>query len=175
MPAFTEMHIVFSRARSPLAFLSKIIMWVEKRPYSHVSVHFQEPATRMPLVFQASKGLVNFFYKDTFDRHNVVTHCYVMPVSPAEYMQIWQYSVKKMGSDYGWLELVSIATEKLFHVKGWFRNGNKSNICSELAARVCRKAGLAMPENLDNLTPSGLHNFIKEAERGNVIRLTSYV
>jgi hypothetical protein len=124
-------------------------MWVERRPFSHVSVQLAEPATQLPLIFQASKGMVNFFYKAEFDKHNVVTHSYEVPTTSLQYLEIWTYAVQKMGSDYSWLNLVSIAMAKVFKVKSWFNDGDNSNICSELAARVCAISKFEMPYNIE--------------------------
>jgi hypothetical protein len=170
LPANKFILVHFSRSKSPLALLSKIIMAVEKRPYSHVSIEMAEPATRQPLIFQASHGLLNFFYKPTFLQHNTVADTWLIEVMPLEYLSIWSYAVSKMGSDYGWLELISILTQKLFHIKSWFADGDKTNICSELAARVLAKAGVPMPESLDSMTPSDLDKILRTCENGATIR-----
>ncbi len=173
LPTNKHIYIVFSRAKSPLALFSKLVAWIEKRKYSHAAVQIAEPATREPLIFQASHNLVNFFYKPVFMDHNIIVETWHIEVTPLEYLSIWAYSVKKMGSDYGWKELISILTKKLFHVRGWFRNGDKSNICSELAARVLRISGMAMPEDLDNLTPSDLNKILCKCENGASVRRIS--
>ena len=170
LPSNKFILIHFSKAKSPLAFFSKLTMLVEKRPYSHVAVELVDPATQTPLVFQASKNIVNFFYKKTFLEHNKVIESYMVEVTPLEYIAIWRYALLKMGSDYGWMEILSILTKKLFNIKSWFKNGDRTNICSELAARVCRIAGLPMPESLDDMTPSDLNKILEKAEKKGIIK-----
>lgn len=170
LPPNKHIYIIFSRSRSHLSIMSKLVMLVEKRRYSHAAVEIAEPATKVPLVFQASRNLVNFFYKPTFLEHNTTSEMWLIEITPMEYISIWSYAVRKMGSDYGWMELISILTKKLFKIKSWFKNGDKTNICSELAARVLKIAGVPMPENLDECTPSDLNFWLTKCENGSTIR-----
>lgn len=175
LPANKHVLILFSKSRSPLALFSKAIMAIEKRGFSHAAVELAEPVTRAPLVFQASHSLVNFFYKPTFLQHNEVVEAWLVEVTPLEYLSIWSYAVHKMGSDYGWLEILSIFVAKLLRARSWFSDGDKTNICSELAARVCKIAGLIVPERLDGLTPSDLQTLLLKCENGSTVRRVKHV
>jgi hypothetical protein len=170
LPANKQIILHFSRSKSPLALFSKLIMFIEKRKFSHACVELVEPATRLPIIFQASHGLVNFFYRPTFLKYNLIVESYLVEVSPLEYISIWSFAVQKMGNDYGWLEIISIFTEKLLHIKNWAKDGEKTNICSELAARALKIAGLQMPESLDDLTPSQLREIVNKCAISDKIR-----
>jgi hypothetical protein len=174
LPSNKQFLVLFSRSKSHFALFSKAIMLLEKRKFSHAAVELAEPVTRAPLIFQASHSLVNFFYKPTFLQHNEVAEAWLIETAPIEYLSIWSYAVHKMGSDYGWLEIASIFASKLFRIKSWFKDGDKTNICSELAARVLRRAGLPMPESLDSLTPSDLQKLLLSCENGITIRRVKY-
>ncbi len=72
------MKIIFglSRAKSLWAIFSKSIMKIEKRPFSHVFVLFEEPVSKIPVVFHAAKGFVHFISLNRFELSNEIAKRY---------------------------------------------------------------------------------------------------
>lgn len=171
LPAYKKIVIGFSRRKSPFSILSKIIMLIEKRAYSHAYIRLQEPVTAEDLIFQASVSMVNFFYHEQFKQHNIIVEEYEIAINSSLYYQIWAYAIRKMGSDYGYLELLTIFAGKLFKIRSWFINGDKTNICSELAARICAMCGIRLGQEPDTVTPSDLNKIINQVLNNSNIRL----
>lgn len=152
--------IGFSRAKSDWLIGSKIIQLVEKRPYSHCIIIYKDPILNKDMVFQASHGMVNHISYFNFSDINLTIKTYELEFNDNEFNTFYEFMFNKLGIPYGRLELIGIGIKKLFHLESPFHDGLQTEICSELAARVCKLKGIEIPINLDEITPSDLDTIL---------------
>lgn len=171
LPANKKFTVCFTRPKGPWAIGARLIMKVLGSTWSHAAIELVDPATKLPLIFQATGAAVNFYYLDKFLEHNEFVHKFEVQVTPLEYIDLWGYSLQRLGSDYSYKELLNIFTQRVFRIKSWFKDDEKSYICSELVARVLRKLGQSMPEDLDSMDPKTLFDILNSANSGTIRRL----
>lgn len=150
------MKIIFglSRPKNSFNFFSKAIMAIEKRSFSHAFVVFSEPITNIPLVFQASHGMVHLCKRESFDTKNKSVKLFEMDITPEQFLLLWGYVIEKSGVPYSFAQILFILFNKIFKTKfGFFKNGEKAMICSELCDRVLNIFELTRQEE-DEVTPS---------------------
>lgn len=160
--------IGFSRARSIWKVGSTIIAASEKRDYSHVYIRYTDIVTGVELVCQASHGYVNEVSWEIFKEDNIIVEEYDLQTTAAQTHEILTYLKQNLGKPYSKLQLVVIAIKKLFRISLKLRDGDKTFICSELGAKVCKFKNIIINDDLDLETPSDL-NFVLKAH--NIKRL----
>lgn len=158
-----EMVIGFSRAKDSWKLGSKIIAESEKRDYSHAYIKIIDLVTEVPLVYQASLGMVNVYNYDLFLEQNVVVEEYVIRASQTQYKEILTFLHKNLGKPYSRTQVLMLSIKKLLRFEVDYKNGDESFIYSELAARIIL---MVMPDenvnNLDYYTPSDLNKLVNE-------------
>ena len=154
--------IGFSKAKSSFALFSRAIELVERTPYSHAYVRFVDPRSNVETVFQASHGMVNLYNYDRFLEKNLVIKEYGLPCTEDQFNGLWLFIVRMLGTRYGWLQLMGIALNKLIHVQNPFKDQLATQICSELAARVCAMLGVKMTEDFDSTDPRKLDQILMD-------------
>jgi hypothetical protein len=151
----------FSRPKKELP-LSVLIRAVEKRPFSHVYVRFQEPSG-VEMVFQASGLEVNLITYDHFKQFEQVIEEYELDGTGCD-LAIWEFVLGHLGVKYSVMQLVYIAIRKLTGFKTG-HNGASEVVCSELAARLCDYMGVESSMDPDYVTPSDFQKFCQNCNR----------
>lgn len=152
--------IGFSKAKSKWLFLSPLIQWVEDTPYSHVYVRFTDYVTGRELVFEASLGMVHFCTFDSMKVGNDIIEEYAVRIDDLQYRKLWNFMLNRLELKYGFMELLWIGLKKLTGRQVSKGDGEQTQICSELAARVCEALGIKVPGNLDYISPKELHAIV---------------
>lgn len=150
----------FSKTKSNWLILSPIIQWVEKTPYSHVYIRFTDYITNRQLVFESSLGMVHFCTFDSMKVGNDIVEEWAVSIDDLQYRKLWNFMLNRLELRYGFLELVWIGLKKLTGIKFVSGDGEQTQICSELAARVCEALGIPVPGNLDYITPRDLQKIV---------------
>jgi hypothetical protein len=157
-------EICFSRAKSPLAIGSVAIRLAEKRPYSHVFIKFIEPKSQKLMVLHAAHGMVHLVPYKKFVETAIEVKSYSLEFNEQEFDQLWEFMMSNLGRPYSERQLLVIAILKILKTKRFVRvDGAKSYICSELAAMVCKLKNIALPAELDVITPSDLDYFMSSS------------
>lgn len=151
--------IGFSKAKSRFAILSKLIQLVEGTPYSHAYIRFQEQVSCREIIFEASGMAVHFTTLEEFEARDILVEEYYVNIPDAEYLGLFNFMLDRLNIKYGVMELVYISIKKLTGIKVSPGDGEKTDICSELVARVCQYLGMKVPGNLDYETPKKLNKF----------------
>ncbi len=154
-----EITIGFSHASSAWMIGSKIIEDVEKRPFSHVYVKVTD-LDGIPMVYQASHGMVNCVTYQGFKTANTVVKEYTLQCTPKQYQDTIIFLKENLGVPYSQSQIVMIGIKKVFHVEMNLHNGINEEICSELGARVCQILGINVGNDLDFTTPSDLDKIL---------------
>lgn len=156
-----DIIIGFSRAKSPYKIGSKIIQWVEKRPYSHSYIRFADPITGSHMIAQASHGYINIVNHRYFIAENEIVKEYLITCRDVAFEQlISRYITEHLGEKYGYLQLLLIGIKKIFKFEITKYNISKFQICSEFAGNICKLLNLKIQGNLDYLTPSDLDTLL---------------
>lgn len=170
-----DIYVVFSRSQKPLAIGGWAIAESEKRPYSHTAILYKCPITGEMMIFQASLGMVNCFNYEIFKEKNKVIKKYKLDCSFEKFVEFYTFKQKRLGRAYSKAQLVWIAVNKLFQLKSWpgelyklVTNGEKSFICSEIAAISCMILNIQLSDVLKNkpldfITPSDLDRILEDA------------
>lgn len=170
-----EIAVIFSRSQKPFAIGGWLIAEGEKRPYSHSAILYKCPISDEMMVFQASLGMVNCFNYEIFKEHNKVVKKYKLDCSFDKFVEFYKFKQKRLGLAYSKTQLIWIAFNKLLQLKSWpsrlyslVTNGEKSFICSEIAALTCMLINLQISEvlkdkELDFITPSDLDKILEDA------------
>jgi len=154
--------IGFSSAKSKYALFGKAIELVEKRPFSHALVIYQDPITGIDMVFQAAHGIVHSCSFSKFCEYNNIIKLYKLEFTQQEYDEFYKMMLTLLGTKYGWCQIIGIFIKKLIHIESPFHNGLQSIICSELAARICKIKNIPITIDLDSITPSDLDKILSE-------------
>lgn len=140
----------FSYSTGFRGLLSKVIMWVTKRPYSHVWFLLEDDdAVRgVPMVLEASnEGGVHFIPWEGYKKGRVIVKV-VTPPFPLD--QGLDYVVKQLGENYDYTGLVGQGFVIL--LKRWFRVKIKNPLRSAHASwcSVLVLLGIQHSEGYDN-------------------------
>lgn len=155
-------YIGFSSPTTWFQPFADLIRWIEARPYDHVYIRFQEPATKQWIVFQASKEMVNIYNKDIFQQQNTTIKEYEISINLQEYSSLWLFVLQNLGIPYSLLEDFGIVLMKIFKLKAQpFNQGLSAEFCSKLGANVCELLQIYLdgidPSSID---PSGLDSLL---------------
>lgn len=163
-----KVYIGFSRAKDDRAILSRIISSVEKRPYSHAYVRFEDPTTNENMIYQASHGRVNLVHFERFEQSNIVAKEYIIECDLLIFLNFYSYAQRRLGVKYSISQLLWLGLKKLLNLKKWpegiynyISNGQSESICSEEAASAAmlldkKDAVLFDDQEMDQISPSNL-------------------
>jgi len=159
--------IGFSKPKEFKIF-AKLIMWYEESDWSHAYVKFNAVNIERHLIYQASGRMVNFEGSIHFENHALSIHEYQIDVTDEQYKSVMQFCVDNAGVKYGILSALGAGLVKLgkklnISIKNPFEDGNRSQFCSELAARVLNQLSLInLDYDLDDITPKDLKEALDE-------------
>lgn len=152
--------IGFSSAKSNLMLFARAIEAVEKRPFSHVYVKYNDPFTGIDMIFQASHGMVNHCTFVAFESGNVVIKTYDFQFDDIEFHSFYVFMLCSLGIPYGWKDVLGIFFAKLIRGKYPFPEDKRTAICSKIGALVCKMKNVPLPNNIDSISPSDLDRIL---------------
>lgn len=132
-------EFIFTRARNDLKLFSAVTRWRLKRPYSHVAIVFHSQWLGMPLVIQASHGMVHVVPLDHMKRDNKVVATYKIYMTQEEIGRGVRWAISMCGRGYSELGALACTVPLLRKLK-LASDGDKEFICSEFAARFLEEA-----------------------------------
>lgn len=154
-----SMKIGFSRDKG-FSIAGTVIRAVEKTPYNHVYIRVPDYETGLDMVYQAiGSGMVTMTY-ERFCSNNTPVKEYILSTSPTQAMNILIFLKKNLGVSYGYMQIIAIAIEKIFHKITNLPGTDKTLICSELGAYIAKLDGMTIPEELKFETPSDLDKLL---------------
>jgi hypothetical protein len=140
--------------------LDALIRLGSKRDYSHVYVKIVDPISGRELTFEASLGIVHFGTYEALKQSNIVVKEYKIDMDGSQLLKVWNFMLDRLEVSYGNLELILAAIKTITGIKLLAGDGEQTEICSELGARVCECLGIDIPGNLDYITPAELDDFL---------------
>lgn len=152
------MQIIFGFSKiTNFNLLSRIIMLVSKRPFSHSYVRLEDPTSKSSIVFQASGLVVNLIEYSNFCLKETVIEEYAQEVTQDQLHEAIKYMFQQSGTNYAVLQLFLDLFYIIFKIKLPFRSTGE--VCSEQSARMARLIGLKVPGDLSYYTPSDFQEF----------------
>lgn len=159
------LYLGFSRAKSKWSIVSKLIMWAQASPFSHVYVRFDSDFLERTFIYQASGSKVNFENINSFNNHSVIIKEFELNLEQEVYKKVLQFAIDNVGKPYSLKQLFSMAWTAFlsrlgFKNKDPFKDTTSAFVCSEIGAYVLELSGKDMPEDKDSVGPKELYELL---------------
>lgn len=164
-----KLFVGFSKAKSKWAIVSKLIMWAQGTPFSHVYIRFDSEFIERTFIYQASGSKVNFENLQSFQQHAMVVKEFELAVTPEVYKKILQFAIDNVGKPYSLKQLIGMAWVCLkakfgMKVQNPFKDRADAFVCSEIGAEVLALAGKEVPEDKDSIGPKEVFSILEEQQ-----------
>jgi hypothetical protein len=161
-----QLTIGFSRASTSFPIFSWLIMLVQKTPYSHVYLKYDDEYLGQTMIFQASHTLVNSMSESVFLSQETVVQEFVFNVSDESFLATMKNAANQAGKPYGVMEILGLAVVEigLFFGKKWqnpVKDAGTTWVCDQLIAyllSLCENVKLTEP--LNDMTPKDVYNLV---------------
>ena len=156
----------FSRPKK-FGIFAKLIMWVDKIPYSHVYIKWHWNGIGRDIIYQASKFAVNFESNITFDGHALSVEEYEVDISDDCHKKMMQFCMDNANKPYGFKEILGFAWVKIVakfgkKIRNPFPSNGSSFVCSTLGAEILQITDIlddsVVSEDID---PKDLNGMVK--------------
>lgn len=138
--------IIATSAPKKFKIGAELIKLYQNTEFSHVLI------IKDDVVYQASHGFVNAVYIENFLDDNKIFSQYSIPDESVD----MDFIKKQLGKPYSYKQIFNIATEFLFGIKFFGRNGNQQFICSELVGKALKLDWVD-----DNTTPAQINEYLR--------------
>lgn len=133
-------------------FVSNIIRWVQKTPFSHVAIGLNIGSLDRNIVYEAiGKGVVCQEYSNWLEENKIIAE-FAIEYDVEEYKRVQQKCIDQLGKPYGFRNLLAIALGRTQVI-----DDGKSFICSELAYMATKNQLPELYKNQDVVTPKDLY------------------
>lgn len=153
-----EIVIGFSTA-SDGSLIAATIRAVEGTEYSHVYTRYYSPGLERHMIYHSNIDNVNFTNAEHFLGHSKIIHEYAFKVTVDQRKRVIQKCIDRLSIRYGKMQLVGMGLVRLIfnwtgkRIKNPLRDGEKTQVCSELAGHVLIELGY--PVDLTTLEVEG--------------------
>jgi hypothetical protein len=161
-----QITIGFSRACTKFPIFSWLIMLVQKTPYSHVYLKYQDSYIGQPMYYQASHTLVNYMSEPVFLAQETVVKEFTFNVSDAAFKAGLLFAANQAGKPYGVMEICGLALVEiaaLFGIKmqNPFKDAGTTWICDQLQAALLQQCeNVKLPMELNDMTPKDMYALV---------------
>jgi hypothetical protein len=161
-----QITIGFSRACTTFPIFSWVIMAVQRTPYSHVYLKYQDEYLSQTMYYQASHTLVNSMSESVFLSQETPVYEFIFNISDEMFLKTMQFAANQAGKPYGILEICGLALVELasgigISIQNPFKDAGETWICDQLQAAIlsqCENITLPMP--LNDMTPKDMYNLV---------------
>jgi hypothetical protein len=161
-----QITIGFSRASTSFPIFSWLIMAVQKTPYSHCYLKYQNEYLGQPMIYQASHTLVNYMSLPVFLAQETVVQEFVFNVSDDSFVATIKNAANQAGKPYGVKEIFGLALVNLaalcsIKIQNPVKDAGTTWVCDQLVAyllNLCENVKLPMP--LNDMTPEDVYNLV---------------
>ena len=161
--------IGFSKPRGDLALFGKAIMLYNRSKFSHCYVRF-ETAFEVPMISQASKGMVNFMSIPAFEKNNHIVEEFKIEVTPEQMTAIKMHSMHKAGLPYSVKQIVGIVIADIFNLKtNPFDKSPDTLVCSEYLAQIAGMLGVELDKDSSLISPKEMNKAFHKAYEGKFV------
>lgn len=159
----TKIIIGFSKPKKKYAIMSSLIRFFEKTPYSHTYIAFYSYKYHRWMIYQASRGMVNFMSSTVFEEQNEVIEKFSIPITEETKTELIQYAIDRMGKPYSKKTILCLFLNYLGIKLPKLLDGEKGYICSELVARSLKdNLDWDIKLNVDSITPKQIYEIVSQ-------------
>ena len=164
-----ESYIEFSTPWNKKLIGAVLIRWIENRRYSHVVLRYFNEAKGEWQVLEAYAGGVRIADVATFTKTNEIIRSFKL-TAPEELLKAAiDKTDDSLGNGYGYLSVVGQIVGKICRALGVkstipFRDGRKTEFCSETIAYFLKQLAPDMSEDLkdyERMTPSEIDSMLQ--------------
>jgi len=161
-----QITIGFSKASTRFPIFSWLIMLIQKTPYSHVYLKYDNKFTGMTMYYQASHTLVNSMCENVFLSQEEIIKEFTFNVSDDAFKTWIMFADQNAGKPYGIKEILGLFLVELALLIGLkidnpFKEAGETWICDQLIAaglQQCNNIKLLIP--LNNMTPKDMYELV---------------
>jgi hypothetical protein len=161
-----QITIGFSRACTTFPIFSWLIMLVQKTPYSHVYLKYEDAYLGQPMYYQASHTLVNYMSESVFLAQETVVKEFTFNISDEAFKAGLLFAANQSGKPYGVMEicgLTLVEAAALFGIKiqNPFKDAGATWICDQLQAALLQQCdNVQLPVPLNDMTPKDMYSLV---------------
>jgi len=161
-----QITIGFSRACTIFPIFSWTIMAVQRTPYSHVYLKYQDQFLNETVYFQASHTLVNYMSEPVFLAQETVIKEFTFNISDAAFLATLKFAASQAGKPYGVMEICGLAFVELMSAFGIktnnpFKDAGTTWVCDQIqAALLSTCLNVTPPMPINNMAPKDMYNFV---------------
>jgi hypothetical protein len=140
-----QLIVGFSRPKKGTV-ISAAIEWVEGTDFDHTYIRVYSASLDRWLVYHASRTNLHFSNWTDIQKKNVIVEEYPIPVTPEQKVRILQHCIDVVDRPYGFLQLIGMGWVRVCQKAGWrvknpWRDGERTQVCSELVGHVLQLIG----------------------------------
>lgn len=133
--------------------------------YDHVYIKIYSESLNRFLIYQASGTMVNFMGTAYWDTENIPVLEHNIFLTDDNYKLFMQFAVDNAGKPYGTKECFGLAWVRIGELLGkkWlnpFKDGGNTYVCSELVATILKDFNDATLDNVQEMSPLDVYNYI---------------
>jgi len=156
-----ELIIGFSRPKDFKIFSFGVRLQQGWTDYSHVFISLLDTRTNKDIVYEASHGDIHPIELTNFKKRVIITEEYKFNISEEQAVRILEFCQDSFQKKYGFLTILGIALNS-----DAGKDGDKTFICSEFAARILEVAELIDDVyDVEAITPKEINGLIKRLIR----------
>src|SRR5271165_1602072 len=153
-----QITVGFSKACTSFPIFSWLIMAVQRTPYSHVYLKYDNIHLDRIMYYQASHTLVNSMVESVFLSQETPVKEFTFSISDESFLKTLQFAADQAGKPYGVKEIFGLALVELasavgIKIQNPFKDAGTTWICSELIAALLNTCeNVVLPMALDDMT-----------------------
>jgi hypothetical protein len=161
-----QITIGFSRACTKFPIFSWLIMLVQKTPYSHVYLKYQDEYLGQTMYFQASHSLVNYMSEAVFLAQETVVKEFTFNISDSCFLSTLQFAANQAGKPYGILEIFGLGIVDFALLFGVgvhnpFKDAGATWVCDQLVASLLNTCeSVQLPMAINDMAPKDVYNLV---------------
>jgi len=162
-----KVTIGFSRPKKFKLFSSLVILAQGFTPYSHVYVKTVDSFTKKEMIYEASHGTIHPISLTNFKKSSIICEEFTFVINRHIGKELLSFIQESFQKKYGFLTILGIALNT-----NAGKDGDKTFICSEFAARILAEANLIRHVyDIEKITPKQLNGLIKRLIREKKLKI----
>jgi hypothetical protein len=144
---------------------SWLIRWSEKTSFSHIYIQWSSQFLEREIIYQASQSMVHFIEGKRFNEINQTLYKFDILLNSSTKKKVIQYAMDRAGVKYSYKQLLGLSIAKILNLLGFkasnpLKDGRSGYVCCELVAEVLIELGFVMPQDLDDITPKDVFDYL---------------
>lgn len=162
-------QVIATRPKSPLAFIGRLICFLEGVGYSHVSFFFEDTHLQRLIGYETAFGGADFISPHKFNKKNKTVKSWTIEVTEAELLDLYRYLWDIEGTRYGKAQIFGLLIKRVARMFGKkirnpFSDGSTTQVCLETIGRSLEKISKIKAQEWDELGLREIDEVLKPFE-----------